>query len=422
MTYPDDLRSTARIAGHPIHPMLVPVPIVCFVGALITDVTYFATANIMWADFSTWLITIGVIMGVLAAIAGLIDFLGNRLIRTRRPAWPHVLGNLLVLVLAIVQHAGSWPRCLDFGRSDRIDPVRARRSHPAGHGLAGLVDGLSLRRGSGPMTPIMSPLKVRAATLVLMCAAGFLLAGCDDRGGDPRAEIGPNPNLPALQQYPLPADAPCHRHRMEQGRDADGAAGNENPGARHRPAASALALCAAQRRRAGGGIQGAGRARSRGRRTSSWAGSESWVTSGGNTGESNRITLLRDTNGDGVPDVRSVFLDHLNSPFGVALVGNDLYVADTDAIVRYPYTEGETKITRLARRCAAAGRADRPSLDQEPDRQPGRHEALCRRRLQQQHHRERHGGREEPRGHPARSTAPPAAGASSPADCAIRTA
>ncbi len=73
---------------------------------------------------------------------------------------------------------------------------------------------------------------------------------------------------------------------------------------------------------------------------------ESWVTSGGNTGESNRITLLRDTNGDGVPDVRSVFLDHLNSPFGVALVGNDLYVANTDAIVRYPYTDGETKITR----------------------------------------------------------------------------
>ena len=72
---------------------------------------------------------------------------------------------------------------------------------------------------------------------------------------------------------------------------------------------------------------------------------KSWATSGGDTGESNRITLLRDTNGDGVPDTRSVFLDHLNSPFGVALVGNDLYVANTDAIVRYPYTEGDTKIT-----------------------------------------------------------------------------
>jgi uncharacterized membrane protein len=119
LTDRDDLRSTARIAGHPIHPMLVPVPIVCFVGALITDVTYFATAQILWADFSTWLITVGVIMGVLAAIAGLIDFLGNRLIRTRGPAWPHVLGNLLVLVLAtfnmLVHTRDAWTSVVPTG-------------------------------------------------------------------------------------------------------------------------------------------------------------------------------------------------------------------------------------------------------------------------------------------------------------------
>ena len=59
----------------------------------------------------------------------------------------------------------------------------------------------------------------------------------------------------------------------------------------------------------------------------------------------NRITLLRDTNGDGVPDLRTVFLDHLVSPFGVALVGGDLYVANTDALVRYPYRAGQTRIT-----------------------------------------------------------------------------
>src|SRR5207302_4378739 len=61
--------------------------------------------------------------------------------------------------------------------------------------------------------------------------------------------------------------------------------------------------------------------------------------------DANRITLLRDTNGDGIPDVRTVFLDHLNSPFGVALVGHDLYVANTDAIMRYPYQDGQTSIT-----------------------------------------------------------------------------
>ncbi|TPG42540.1 sorbosone dehydrogenase family protein [Sphingomonas koreensis] len=58
-----------------------------------------------------------------------------------------------------------------------------------------------------------------------------------------------------------------------------------------------------------------------------------------------RISILRDTNGDGVPDQQSVFLDHLYSPFGIVLVGSDLYVANTDAIVRYPYTTGQTKIT-----------------------------------------------------------------------------
>jgi glucose/arabinose dehydrogenase len=71
---------------------------------------------------------------------------------------------------------------------------------------------------------------------------------------------------------------------------------------------------------------------------------ESWVA-GGKTGESNRITLLHDESGDGKPKTRSVLLDHLASPFGVALVGADLYVANTDAIVRYPYNPGDTKIT-----------------------------------------------------------------------------
>jgi glucose/arabinose dehydrogenase len=58
-----------------------------------------------------------------------------------------------------------------------------------------------------------------------------------------------------------------------------------------------------------------------------------------------RILLFRDTRGDGVPELKTVFLDHLHSPFGVVLVGNDLYVADTDAVVRFPYTPGQTQIT-----------------------------------------------------------------------------
>src|SRR5262249_29408789 len=59
----------------------------------------------------------------------------------------------------------------------------------------------------------------------------------------------------------------------------------------------------------------------------------------------NRITLLRDSKGTGIADTRTVFLQNLNSPFGMALVGNDLYVACTDAILRFPYTPGATEIT-----------------------------------------------------------------------------
>ena len=72
---------------------------------------------------------------------------------------------------------------------------------------------------------------------------------------------------------------------------------------------------------------------------------ESIVTSGGDSGDpSNRITLLRDADGDGKLEVKETFLDHLNSPFGVALVDSDLYVANTDAIMHYTYHDGDTKI------------------------------------------------------------------------------
>jgi glucose/arabinose dehydrogenase len=58
----------------------------------------------------------------------------------------------------------------------------------------------------------------------------------------------------------------------------------------------------------------------------------------------NRVTLLRDADGDGVAETRTVFLNDLNSPFGMALVGSDLYVANTDALLRFPYREGVTRI------------------------------------------------------------------------------
>jgi glucose/arabinose dehydrogenase len=71
----------------------------------------------------------------------------------------------------------------------------------------------------------------------------------------------------------------------------------------------------------------------------------------GALGESpNRITLLRDVDGDGVAEIRETFLDGLNQPFGMALIGDTFYVGNTDGVVAYPYTAGQTRITAPGRK------------------------------------------------------------------------
>ena len=85
-------------------------------------------------------------------------------------------------------------------------------------------------------------------------------------------------------------------------------------------------------------------------------GVKGWVTklmykrAGAAVPSANRITLLRDTDGDGVADVRSVLLRDLHSPLGMALVGHTLYVADTDAVLAFPYRDGETAIDAPGRK------------------------------------------------------------------------
>ncbi|HEX4742036.1 MAG TPA: DUF2231 domain-containing protein [Caulobacteraceae bacterium] len=94
-------QSTARIGGRPIHPMLVPVPIVCFTATLLTDIAYWRTANMQWANMSAWFLDVGLIVAIFVVIAGLIDFFGDRRIRALRQVWVHGLGNGLALILSI---------------------------------------------------------------------------------------------------------------------------------------------------------------------------------------------------------------------------------------------------------------------------------------------------------------------------------
>jgi glucose/arabinose dehydrogenase len=89
-------------------------------------------------------------------------------------------------------------------------------------------------------------------------------------------------------------------------------------------------------------------------RSSGYKGIKGWFfkryhkKAGGAVPSANRITLLRDGDGDGTAETRSVLLSGLNSPFGMALVGNGLYVANADALLRFPYSEGQTQITASA--------------------------------------------------------------------------
>jgi uncharacterized membrane protein len=104
-------KSTAAIAGHPIHPMLIPFPVAFFVGALAADVAYSQTLNEFWATAGRWLLGAGLLMAALAALAGLTDFLGERRIRDLRAAWIHMIGNV---ILVVIEAVNLWRR-LDDG-------------------------------------------------------------------------------------------------------------------------------------------------------------------------------------------------------------------------------------------------------------------------------------------------------------------
>jgi uncharacterized membrane protein len=93
--------SISDISEHPMHTVLVAFPAVCFIGAFITDFVYWRSMSFVWANFSVWLLTVGLVMAGLVVIAALLDFIVNRNSRASRPAWPYVLGNGLVIVLSL---------------------------------------------------------------------------------------------------------------------------------------------------------------------------------------------------------------------------------------------------------------------------------------------------------------------------------
>ncbi len=190
-------------------------------------------------------------------------------------------------------------------------------------------------------------LAIKRVGLTLVCTSALALAACSDSDSsfDPQSQVGPNPNLPEPQQYLFPPMrlAPVvgwkdgEKPTVANGLKIEAlATGLEHPRSLYvLPNGDILVVESKSP-----GTDPVNRPKDM---VMHWI--ESMVTSGGDDRLSNRITLLRDADGDGKPKMQGVFLDHLNSPFGVALVGSDLYVANTDAIIRYTYNTGDAKIT-----------------------------------------------------------------------------
>ena len=111
-------QSTAKIAGHPLHPMLVSFPIAFFASTLAADLAFWKTGDAFWFVATEWLLGAGVVMALFAAVAGFTDFLGDRRIRELSVAWWHFLGNLLVVLV----EAFNWYRRYQIG-PDAVIPT-----------------------------------------------------------------------------------------------------------------------------------------------------------------------------------------------------------------------------------------------------------------------------------------------------------
>jgi glucose/arabinose dehydrogenase len=185
---------------------------------------------------------------------------------------------------------------------------------------------------------------MRIRSLPWFCAAAALLAGCESATLPFRAGVGANPELPPPNKSLIPTVDIAPAKGWPEGVTpiaAPGLAVNRFAAGLDHPRwlyvlPNGDVLVAETNRPpkpegSGGGIK-------------AWIMSKVQERAGAGVPSANRLTLLRDADGDGVAETRTTFLEELKSPFGMALVGADLYVANADGIVRFPYTPGATRL------------------------------------------------------------------------------
>src|SRR5581483_1901572 len=195
-------------------------------------------------------------------------------------------------------------------------------------------------RGNDVVRPMLKPLAI--SLLIALLASG--LASCRDEASLPvEAGAGPNPELPPPRQRLIPTVSVAHAVGWPEGAKPTPAQGLRverfanglvHPRwlyvLRNGDVLVAETNTPAQPKETG---------------LMAWIAREVMDWAGAGVPSPNRITLLRDADNDGIAETRSTFLSGLNSPFGMTLIGEQFYVADTDAVVRFPYHEGDTAIT-----------------------------------------------------------------------------
>jgi uncharacterized membrane protein len=111
-------KSTAQIAGHPLHPMLITFPVTFFLSTLVLDLVFLATGGERWAEATVWVLGAGLVTALAAAATGMTDYLGDDRVRRSKVANGHMIGN----IFAVGIEAANWFLRLGGDAEDVIVP------------------------------------------------------------------------------------------------------------------------------------------------------------------------------------------------------------------------------------------------------------------------------------------------------------
>lgn len=110
---------SVRLVKKPTHSIFWHFAVACFIGALATDSTYWKTAEMMWANFSAWLLAAGLAVAALAVLLCIFDLITHRLVGVNRLTWPNVIGSIVVFGLAflnsLIHSRDAWTSVVPMG-------------------------------------------------------------------------------------------------------------------------------------------------------------------------------------------------------------------------------------------------------------------------------------------------------------------